>query len=73
LSITQREILAQIKVESRRNTLCISRLSKRRVGSKDPLQGGKAFSEYAQLKRERGELIIHPAVAPVSLARVIFR
>ncbi len=36
------------------------------AGAKDPLRGGKAFQEYAQLKRERGESYIHPAVAPVS-------
>ena len=82
----QREILIQIKVEARRNTLCtrkgyaasvsrlrrqrlryISRDSKRRGGSKDPLGRGKAIQEYAKLKRERGEWFIHPAVAPVSL------
>ena len=63
----QREILIQIKVEARRNTLCISRASKRRGGSKDPLGRGKAIQEYAKLKRERGEWFIHPAVAPVSL------
>ena len=63
----QREILIQIKVEARRNSLCISRASKRRGGSKDPLGRGKAIQEYAKLKRERGEWFIHPAVAPVSL------
>jgi len=31
----------------------------------------KVLSEYLQLKRERGELCIHPAVAPVSLKRAI--
>ena len=31
----------------------------------------KTFSEYAQLKRERGESLIHPAVAPVSLLSVL--
>ena len=36
------------------------------AGAKDPLRGGKAFQEYPQLKRERGESYIHPAVAPVS-------
>ncbi len=36
------------------------------AGAKDPPRGGKAFQEYAQLKRERGEFTIHPAVAPVS-------
>ena len=38
----------------------------RTAGAKDPLRGGKAFQEYPQLKRERGECFIHPAVAPVS-------
>ena len=41
-------------------------ISYRTPRSKDPLRGGKAFSENAKLKRERGELTIHPAVAPVS-------
>ena len=31
----------------------------------------KAISEYLHLKRERGEFLIHPAVAPVSLSRAI--
>ena len=44
-----------------------------RIGAKDPLPDGKAFSENAQLKRERGEFCIHPAVAPVSLLSVLFR
>ena len=56
----QREILIQIKVEVRRNTLCISRNSKRRDGSKDPLGRGKAIQEYAKLKRERGEETFTP-------------
>ena len=70
LSIDWREILVQIQVVSRRNTLCISRLTKRRVAPKDPAGNDKTFSEYAKLKRERGESLIHPAVAPVSLMSV---
>ena len=42
------------------------KIQNRTVGTKDPLRGGKAFQEYPQLKRERGECFIHPAVAPVS-------
>ncbi len=41
-------------------------IQNRTVGTKDPLGGGKAFQEYARVKRERGEFHIHPAVAPVS-------
>ena len=41
-------------------------ISYRATGAKDPLRGGKTFQEYAQVKRERGEFFIHPAVAPVS-------
>ena len=33
--------------------------------------GSKTFQKIAQLKRERGECFIHPAVAPVSLSRAI--
>ena len=62
--------MGRIKVESRRNTLCISRLTKRRVAAKDPADNNKTFQEYAKLKRERGESLIHPAVAPVSLMSV---
>ena len=40
-----------------------------RIGTKDPLSGGKPLQEIARLKRERGEFCIHPAVAPVSLLR----
>ena len=36
------------------------------AGAKDPLRVGKPFQEYPQVKRERGEFHIHPAVAPVS-------
>ena len=38
-----------------------------RIEAKDPLSGGKPLQEIARLKRERGEFLIHPAVAPVSL------
>jgi len=31
------------------------KIQNRTVGTKDPLRGGKAFQEYPQLKRERGE------------------
>jgi hypothetical protein len=47
LSFDWREILAQTKVVSRRNTLCISRLTKRRDAAKDPAGNDKTFSEYA--------------------------
>jgi hypothetical protein len=47
LLMEQRESLIQIKVEARRNTLCISRVPKRRGGSKDPLGRGKTIQEYA--------------------------
>ena len=62
--------MSQSKVVGRRNTLCISRLTKRRVAAKDPAGKDKTFSEYAKVKRERGESLIHPAVAPVSLMSV---
>ena len=62
--------MSQSKVVGRRNTLCISRLTKRRVAAKDPAGKDKTFSEYAKVKRERGESLIHPAVAPVSLLSV---
>ena len=62
-----REILPQDKDLDRRNTLCISRSSKRRVAVKDSLKGEKPLQEYLALKRERGEFRIHPAIAPVSL------
>ncbi len=51
----QREILAWGKVECRRNTLCISRYSKRRTKAKDPLKRGEVFPKACQRKRERGE------------------
>ena len=41
--------------------------------AKDRLSIGKAFTEYAQVKRERGESDIHPAVAPVSHELRVFR
>ena len=41
-----------------------------RIGTKDPLSGGKPLQEIALVKRERGEFCIHPAVAPVSLLSV---
>jgi len=44
-----------------------------RIGTKDPLSGGKPLKKIARLKRERGEFCIHPAVAPVSLLSVLFR
>ena len=66
LSIGQREIFSQAEVESRRNTLCISRLSKRRIAEKDPLIRRSAVARRRPIKRERGEFFIHPAVAPVS-------
>ena len=56
--------------ESRRNTLCISRDSKRRAEPKGPRTADKPFQDDVQLKRERGESLIHPAVAPVSLMSV---
>ena len=42
-------------------------ISNRTDAAKDRLSIGKTIKEYAQLKRERGECLIHPAVAPVSL------
>ena len=59
----------QGKVCIRRNTLCISRIQKRRLGAKDPQPRRKAVSRASPIKRERGEFYIHPAVAPVSLLR----
>ena len=41
------------------------------LGQKIRCSRGNTFQKYAQLKRERGELCIHPAVAPVSLKRAI--
>ena len=47
--------------------MCISKLSKRRTGPKGPLADDQPFQDGVQLKRERGEIGLHPAVAPVSL------
>ena len=48
-------------------------IANRTDAAKDRLSIGKAIKEYAQLKRERGEFLIHPAVAPVSLKKRLFR
>ena len=57
MSAGQREIFPQIKVVSRRNTLCIARLTKRRVGGKDPPDpAAEHFKSLSNIKRERGEL-----------------
>ena len=47
--------------------MCISREETDGLKQKIHWPDGKAFSGTAQLKRERGECPIHPAVAPVSL------
>ena len=47
--------------------MCISRIQKRRIGTKDPLSERQDASRIPPIKRERGECPIHPAVAPVSL------
>ena len=48
--------------------MCIARFSNRRLRTKDPLLGRRRFYlGLPPIKRERGECVIHPAVAPVSL------
>ena len=53
--------------------MCISKLSKRRDVEKEPARGDQLFQDGAQLKRERGEFLIHPAVAPVSHELRVFQ
>ena len=48
-------------------------ISNRTDAAKDRLSIGKTIKEYAQLKRERGEFLIHPAVAPVSHELRVFQ
>ena len=42
--------MPQIKQQSRRNTLCISRVCLCRVGAKGPSSTGKTFQEFARIK-----------------------
>ena len=56
----QREIFPQAKVESRRNTLCISRLSKRRIGEKDPLIRRSAIVRRCPTKKGAGRMFHSP-------------
>ena len=59
---------SQARFGKRGNTLCIARFSNRRLRTKDPLLGRRRFYlGLSPIKRERGECVIHPAVAPVSL------
>ena len=59
---------SQARFGKRGNTLCIARFSNRRLRTKDPLLGRRRFYlGLPPIKRERGECVIHPAVAPVSL------
>ena len=59
---------SQARFGKRGNTLCIARFSNRRLRAKDPLLGRRRFYlGLPPIKRERGECVIHPAVAPVSL------
>ena len=44
----------------------------RSVAAKDPLCSDKPLQDDLQLKRERGECPIHPAIAPVSLKSAYF-
>ena len=64
---------SQARFGKRGNTLCIARFSNRRLRTKDPLLGRRRFYlGLPPIKRERGECVIHPAVAPVSLMRAYY-
>ena len=68
LSTGLREILAQMKFWKPKEYFVYFKVFKtHRCGKRSAEPEARHFGEGAPLKRERGELCIHPAVAPVSL------
>jgi hypothetical protein len=60
----QREIFLQGKVEDRRNTLCISRASKRSIAGKDPLGRQEDVLRRCQKKKGAGRTFFAPHGLP---------